>query len=56
MRVEILITFDGYPDGERVTFVEGSTVEVSAEYGELLFSKGLVLPVDHQEEPTFGTR
>lgn len=56
MRVEILITFDGYPDGERVTFVEGSTVEVSAEYGELLLSKGLALPAEPQEEPTLGTR
>ena len=39
--VEILETFDGYPDGEKVRFQAGTKTEVAADYAALLIQKGL---------------
>jgi hypothetical protein len=38
--IKILETFDGYPNGTRVTFTEGDEVEVAATYANLLIEKG----------------
>jgi hypothetical protein len=44
MKVDILSTFTGYPDSNRpVVFKQGDTVEVDAEFADLIISKGLAV-------------
>lgn len=54
--VKITETFDGYPNGKRVTYEKGTEVEVADAFADLIIEKGhakeaSATPAAAQDEP-----